>query len=97
MTHKIDGGLPPSRPAELSTNRPAQRAGEDRTQPVVAPTAADTMRLTGEAAGLQALHREMGSAPAGLDVARVNEVRAAIADGSYRVDAEQIATRMLDL
>ena len=49
------------------------------------------------AAGLQALQRELGSAPAGLDVARVNEVRAAIADGSYRVDPQQIATRMLDL
>ena len=55
------------------------------------------MRLTGEAAGLQALQRELGSAPAGLDVARVNEIRAAIADGNYRVDPQQIATRMLDL
>ena len=28
MTHKIDGGLPPSRPADLATTGPAQRAGE---------------------------------------------------------------------
>ncbi|OHE83851.1 MAG: flagellar biosynthesis anti-sigma factor FlgM [Lysobacterales bacterium RIFOXYD1_FULL_69_11] len=97
MTHKIDGGLPPSRPADLATTGPAQRAGEDRTKPVTAPTAADNMKLTGEAAGLQALQRELGSAPAGLDVARVNEIRAAIADGNYRVDPQQIATRMLDL
>ncbi len=97
MTHKIDGGLPPSRPADLATAGTAQRAGGDRTQPVAAPTASDNMTLTGEAAGLQALQRELGGAPAGLDVARVNQVRAAIADGSYRVDPEQIATRMLDL
>ncbi|MEG3193447.1 flagellar biosynthesis anti-sigma factor FlgM, partial [Lysobacter sp. D1-1-M9] len=64
-------------------------------QPVAAATPADNMRLTGEAAGLQALERELGAAPAGLDQARVDEIKGAIADGSYRVDAQEIATRML--
>lgn len=94
--NKIEGGLPPAaRPAELATTAATQRSGEDRTQPVEAAPAADSMRLTGEAAGLQALERELGAAPAGIDIARVNEVKAAIADGSYRVDAQEIATRML--
>ncbi|MFP7722165.1 flagellar biosynthesis anti-sigma factor FlgM [Lysobacter sp. A3-1-A15] len=97
MTHKIDGGLPPARPSDLAATGPAQRAGEDRTQPVAAPTPADSMRLTGEAEGLQALQRQLGAAPAGLDVARVNEIRAAIADGNYSVDPGRIASRMLDL
>ena len=41
------------------------------------------------------MQRELG-AP-GIDLARVNEVRAALADGSYRIDPQQIATRMLAL
>jgi negative regulator of flagellin synthesis FlgM len=97
MTTKIDGAPPPSvRPAELASTSAAQlRAGEERGKPVAAAPPADSVRLTGEAEGLQAMQRELG-AP-GIDVARVNEVRAALADGSYRVDPQQIATRMLAL
>lgn len=97
MTTKIDGGLPALRAAELASTGPAQaRAGEDRSKAIDAAAAGDSLRLTGEAAGLQALQREL-AAPAGIDVAKVNQVRAALADGSYRVDPQQIATRMLAL
>lgn len=98
MTSKIEGGLPPPvRAAELAGNAATQaRAGGDRSQPVGAAPAADSLRLTGEAAGLQALQRELAG-PADIDLARVNEVRAAIADGSYKVDAQEIAGRMLAL
>jgi len=97
MTTKIDGAPPPAvRTAELAQAGAAQvRSGEDRSQPVAAAPASDSVRLTGEAEGLQAMQRELG-AP-GIDVARVNEVRAALADGSYRIDPQQIATRMLAL
>lgn len=97
MNHKIQG-LPPALPraAEPGTAIPARSpAGADRSQPVGAAPAADSMRLTGEAAGLQALQRQLGSAPAGIDVEKVNQVRAALADGSYRVDAQQVADRLL--
>ena len=97
MTHKIEGSLPPSRPAETVTTSAAQRAGTERAQSVSATVAAESVRFTGEAESLQAMERQLGAAPAGLDMAKVNAVRAAIADGSYRVDAEQIASRMLHL
>ena len=74
-----------------------QRAGSERSQPVAATGAAGSVRLTGEAESLQALERQLGAAPAGIDVARVNALRAAIADGSYQVDAARIASGMLDL
>ncbi|MDH7452100.1 flagellar biosynthesis anti-sigma factor FlgM [Luteimonas composti] len=96
MTHKIDGSVPLARPTEL-TSRPlaSSRAGSaERGAPVAAT---ESVRLTGEAEGLQALERELGAGPAGIDVARVNALRAAIADGSYRVDAQAVASRMLDL
>jgi negative regulator of flagellin synthesis FlgM len=95
MTHKIDGSGPIARPQEATSRPvPAARAGAERSAPVAAT---ESIRLTGEAEGLQALERELGAGPAGIDLARVNALRAAIADGSYRVDAQAVASRMLEL
>lgn len=96
MTQKIDGGVP--RPIEsVATNATSStRAGTDRTTPVAAPEG-DSLRLTGEASGLQTLARALGAAPAGIDMAKVNAVRAAISDGSYQVDPARIADRLLGL
>lgn len=96
MTHKIDGSGPVLRPQEAST-RPlptASSASADRSGPVAAT---ESIRLTGEAEGLQVMARELGDGPAGLDMAKVNALRAAIADGSYQVDAQAVASRMLEL
>ena len=95
MTQTIDGGGS-SRPIDTVTTGASARAGTDRTTPVAAPEG-DSLRLTGEASGLQNLARELGAAPAGIDMGKVNAVRAAIADGSYKIDAASIADRMLDL
>ena len=94
MTHKIEGTGPIARPAETASRPvPTVRAGAERG-PVAAT---ESVRLTGEAEGLQAMERELGTGPAGIDVARVNALRAAIAEGSYQVDAQAVASRMLDL
>lgn len=97
MTHKIDGGPPATRPPEAVNPAVAARAGSKSGKPVAAVVAADSVRLTGEAEGLQALERQLGAAPAEIDVVRVNEIRAAIADGSYRIDPQQVADRMIAL
>lgn len=97
MTTKIDGLPPAARPAEAVATAATARAGANRSEPIGASAATDNMRLTGEAAGLQVLERELGAAPAGIDVARVNQVRAALADGSYRIDPQEIANRLLAL
>lgn len=96
MTHKIDGHAPVARPAETAL-APAARAGSERSAPVAGAAPGDSLRLTGDAEGLQALERRLGAAPAGIDLARVDALRAAIADGTYKVDAEAVASRMLDL
>ena len=96
MTQKIDGGGV-SRPIDsVTTSATSARAGTDRTAPVAAPEG-DSLRLTGEASGLQTLARELGAAPAGIDMAKVNAVRAALADGSYQINPAAIADRMLGL
>lgn len=97
MSNQINGSAPPSAlTTELAASTSTRiRAGGDRSAPVSAPAPPDSLRLTGEAAGLQALERSLGTAPAGIDAARVDQVRAALADGSYRIDAQEIASRML--
>lgn len=97
MTHKIESGLSVARPPDTTSPSAIARAGSERNQPIAAAAASDSVRLTGEAEGLHALGRQLGAAPAGIDAAKVDAVRTAIADGSYRIDAQQIATRMVDL
>jgi negative regulator of flagellin synthesis FlgM len=96
---KIEGAAAPPRPVEAGSAAAAHgaRAGGERTAPIAATPEADSVRLTGEATGLQALERELGAAPAGMDAARVNEIRSSLAEGSYRIDPNAIANRMLDL
>jgi len=95
MTHKIDGSGPVLRPQEAAARTvPTSSASAARGEPV-AP--AESIRLTGEAEGLQAMARELAQGPAGIDMARVNALREAIADGSYQVDVQAVASRMLEL
>lgn len=95
MSHKIDGGIAAS--AHLrsvaGTGKAPAAAGEDKARPV---DAAASLRLTGEATSLQALQRELSAAPA-IDSARVEAVRESLQNGSYRINPEAIAARMLDL
>lgn len=96
MSNTIDGGLPAARSPDSAAVSATTRTGGERERPVDATAPVGNVRLT-DAENLQALERQLGAAPASIDLARVDAVRAALADGSYRVDPEQIATRMLDL
>ncbi len=94
MSQKIDGGITASthvRP--VTTPAKATPADGSAARPV---EATDSVRLTGEATSLQALQRELSAAPA-VDTARVQAVREALENGSYRIDPDAIAKRMLAL
>lgn len=96
MTNKIEG-LPPSGRVVEAPTAAVARAGADRARPVTESAATDSLRLTGEAEGLQALERELAAGAAGMDLARVNQVRAALASGAYTIDPQEIARRLLAL
>lgn len=94
MSQKIDGSLQASAQLRgVALNAKPAPVGEARTQAV---EAGDSLRLTGEAANLQALQRELSNAPA-IDQGRVQAVREALQNGSYRINPEAIASRMLEL
>ena len=96
MSQKIEG-TPPA--AVRSTGPVGGRvapAGADRSSPVEASAAGDSLRLTGEATNLQAMQRELSTAPA-VNEARVQAVREALQAGTYKINAEAIADGMLGL
>ena len=94
MSQKIDGGIAASTPVrQVATPTRTAAAGNGAGRPV---EAADSLRLTGEATNLQALQRQLSSATA-VDNARVQAVRDALENGSYRINPDAIAQRMLDM
>ncbi len=96
MAEKI-GGLD-SRPVRTGGDRPVERV-DARTKADQAASSApeeSSVTLTEAARRLAALERAVANAP-DMDLARVEELRNAIASGRYTVDADRLVTRLLDL
>jgi negative regulator of flagellin synthesis FlgM len=87
-----------NRPVRTGGDRPVERAdSRAKADQAAAPIPSDTsVTLTDAARRLAALERVVASIP-DVDVARVAELRSAIESGRYTVDAERIASRLLDL
>ncbi|UYB50463.1 flagellar biosynthesis anti-sigma factor FlgM [Xanthomonas sp. AM6] len=99
MSQKIEGSLPSQaalRTTSVSTKAASGASEDGQARAVDATAAADSLRLTGEASGLQTLQRELSTAPA-VDSNRVESVRNALQNGSYKINPDVIANRMLDL
>ncbi len=75
---------------------------QDRGQSAAKPdnsgsgNAADSVSLTGEARQLQALEARIASEPV-VDTQRVQAVRTAVEDGTFSVNPERIADKMMSL
>jgi negative regulator of flagellin synthesis FlgM len=96
VANKI-GGIDSS-PVRTSGDRPVERADlRARTEPGIASSPVDSsVTLTDAARRLAALERVIAGVP-DVDLARVEELRSAIESGRYTVDADRIASRLLDL
>ncbi len=96
MANKI-GGIDSS-PVRTGGDRPVERADlRARTEQGVAASPVDSsVTLTDAARRLATLERVIAGVP-DADLARVAELRSAIESGRYTVDAERIASRLLDL
>ncbi|WP_028839353.1 flagellar biosynthesis anti-sigma factor FlgM [Thermomonas fusca] len=97
MTTKIEGGLP-AKPVEAATVNDSGpvRAGGARGAAVAATPPVDSLRLTGQAVGLKAMARDLAS-PGKPDMARIEEIRNAIDSGTYEINPQEIASRLLAL
>lgn len=93
MSQKIDGTASAS--ASLRSSGASGRVSSAGSA-VKATSPSDSVTLTGESTDLQALQRRLSQAPA-VDSSRVDSVRQSLQDGSYRIDASNIASRMQSL
>jgi negative regulator of flagellin synthesis FlgM len=78
-----------------SGNGPAATAAASADAAAAAPGANDQLKLTDSALALQEAARTDDTSA--IDSQRVERLRQALADGSYKVDAGRIADRMLAL
>ena len=95
MSQKIDGNLQVPQ-ALRSVTTPANKPGVSSDAPTRPVEAADSLRLTGEATNLQAIERELTTAPA-LDAHRVAAERETLLNGTFKIKPDAIASRMLEL
>ncbi|ROR34904.1 flagellar biosynthesis anti-sigma factor FlgM [Inmirania thermothiophila] len=98
MAIEINGSGGPQR---LSTEaREGARVDVERSEPSARqqetgrPATYDTVSLTDTARTLQSLTERLAELPV-VDTQRVEQLRQAIADGSYQVDPQRVAARLL--
>jgi len=82
------------------SSRPENSVG--RSEPTVEqensggrPSTVDTVSLTETSAQLRSLESSLASLPV-VDTQRVESIKQAIADGSYQVDAQTVADKLID-
>ena len=94
MTTKIGSYVNNAAESARSTVKPLDDArNAAASSRAAAPTRADSATFTEGAVQLSQLESRIGQIPV-ADHARVAQVRQAIADGTYSVDAQKIAAKM---
>ena len=74
-----------------------QQDGKDKNSPESATASgSDKVSLTGDASRLQELERQLQSKPV-VDSQRVDAVRSAVENGTFEVNPERIAEKMMSL
>ncbi|MCH8497178.1 MAG: flagellar biosynthesis anti-sigma factor FlgM [Marinobacter sp.] len=72
----------------------AQQPAPERAK--AAAARADSVSLSDQAKELKKMEEKLAQYPE-IDDQRVEQIRAALADGSYKVDAEKLAQKMLEM
>lgn len=80
--------------ADKAAAKGGVRAAEITVHRLGQPETEGNVKLSAEAQSLTQLEAQIKVAP-DVDSDKVNALRAAIADGSYRVDAERVADKLL--
>ena len=71
-------------------------AGSVKSQPEKAVVALDSVSVTEKAARLQEIEDQLAAMPV-VDSKKVAEIKQAIADGSYEINPERIAAKLIAL
>ncbi|WP_417544449.1 flagellar biosynthesis anti-sigma factor FlgM [Marinobacter sp.] len=82
-----------------TADKPAnsQNAGQTAREQTKAQSArGENVNLSSQARNLKQLEQKLGDYPE-MDDERIEEIRTALANGTYKVDAEKLAQKMLDM
>lgn len=89
--------IKPSRPSPLaSTSARSNGSAQTNDDTTAVTSASETVTVTPQAERLQQLEQTLADTPA-VDEQRVAEIRQALANGQYKVDADRIAEKLLAL
>jgi len=76
----------------VSATTNIRQNAKDSTHPV----ATDTVNLTGTASQLRSLEQQLANQPI-VDAQRVESIKREIANGSYEVNSQQVADKMIQI
>ena len=96
MNTKIDGVSPGQVSQSIGQARDNVAQRDGRRADTSATSEETRVDLTSDAVRLGKLDQALAAAP-DIDVERVESIKSAIADGSYEIDAERIASALLKL
>ncbi|NWN90679.1 flagellar biosynthesis anti-sigma factor FlgM [Marinobacter adhaerens] len=79
-----------------SSSQSARQTAPEQTNARAEKSQGDKVNLSSQARNLKQLEEKLGSYPE-VDDNRVAEIRSALENGTYKVDAEKLAQKMLDM
>lgn len=100
MTIEITGQNGNGKILNARTDRPEVNVSRDEAtvdqQETGRPSTVDTVSLTNTAAQLRSLENSLAELPV-VDTQRVESIKQAIADGSYQINAQRVADKLINL
>lgn len=72
------------------------RTEQQPAEQTPAPARGENVKLSSQAESLKQVEQQLADLPE-VDDARIEQIKAALADGSYKIDAEKLAQKMLDM
>lgn len=93
-------------PGQVNSQRPSadkasgseapKQTGSEQARPQASNARGENVNLSSQAKNLKQLEQTLGEFPE-MDDERIEQIRTALQDGSYKVDAEKLAQKMLDM
>jgi len=82
--------------ADKSSNQNTQAPTGEQSKAQGPAARGENVNLSNQAKNLNQLEQKLGEYPE-MDDDRISQIRSALEDGSYKVDAEKLAQKMLDM
>ncbi|MDX1458177.1 MAG: flagellar biosynthesis anti-sigma factor FlgM [Marinobacter sp.] len=75
---------------------PKTQSPSEQAQAQAQSARGDSVKLSSQAKEMKQLEQRLNSYPE-TDDARIEQIKSALADGSYKIDAEKLAQKMLEM